>query len=31
VRDWLALFNRLDGNDLAETALVTVATAASAR
>ena len=30
LRDWLALFNRLDGNDLGETGLVTVATAASA-
>jgi trehalose synthase len=28
LRDWLALFNRLDGNDLGETALVTVGTAA---
>jgi trehalose synthase len=28
LRDWLALFNRLDGNDLGETALETVATAA---
>ena len=27
LRDWLALFNRLDGNDLGETALVTVGTA----
>jgi trehalose synthase len=31
LRDWLALFNRLDGNDLGETGLVTVETAASAR
>jgi trehalose synthase len=31
LRDWLALFNRLDGNDLGETGLVTVATAASTR
>jgi len=31
LRDWLALFNRLGGNDLGETGLVTVATAASAR
>ena len=29
LRDWLALFNHLDGNDLGETGLVTVATAAS--
>jgi trehalose synthase len=28
LRDWLALFNRLDGNDLGETSLNTVATAA---
>jgi trehalose synthase len=28
LRDWLALFNRLDGNDLGETSLDTVATAA---
>jgi trehalose synthase len=28
LRDWLALFNRLDGNDVGETDLVTVATAA---
>jgi trehalose synthase len=28
LRDWLALFNRLDGNDVGETALVTVGTAA---
>jgi trehalose synthase len=28
LRDWLALFNKLDGNDLGETALQTVATAA---
>jgi trehalose synthase len=28
LRDWLALFNRLDGNDLGETSLETVATAA---
>ena len=28
LRDWLALFNRLDGNDTGETALETVATAA---
>jgi hypothetical protein len=28
LRDWLALFNRLDGNELGETPLVTVATAA---
>jgi trehalose synthase len=28
LRDWLALFNRLDGNDLGQTPLVTVATAA---
>ena len=27
LRDWLALFNRLDGNDLGETALVTAGTA----
>ena len=27
LRDWLALFNRLDGNDLGETSLNTVATA----
>jgi trehalose synthase len=27
LRDWLALFNRLDGNDLGETSLVTAATA----
>jgi trehalose synthase len=27
LRDWLALFNRLDGNDLGETPLVTVGTA----
>ena len=27
LRDWLALFNRLDGNDLGESALVTVGTA----
>jgi trehalose synthase len=27
LRDWLALFNRLDGNDVGETALVTVGTA----
>jgi hypothetical protein len=31
LRDWRALFNRLDGNDPGETELVTVATAASAR
>jgi hypothetical protein len=28
LRDWLALFNRLDGNDVGETRLVTVGTAA---
>jgi trehalose synthase len=28
LRDWLALFNRLDGNDIGETSLDTVATAA---
>jgi trehalose synthase len=28
LRDWLALFNRLDGNDLGETSLESVATAA---
>jgi trehalose synthase len=28
LRDWLALFNRLDGNDLGETALVTAASSA---
>jgi trehalose synthase len=28
LRDWLALFNRLDGNDLGETSLVTAGTAA---
>jgi trehalose synthase len=28
LRDWLALFNRLDGNDLGETPLVTAGTAA---
>jgi hypothetical protein len=27
LRDWLALFNRLEGNDLGETALVTAGTA----
>jgi trehalose synthase len=31
LRDWLALFNRLDGNDLGEAPLTTVATAASTR
>ena len=31
LRDWLALFNRLGGNELGETGLVTVATTASAR
>ncbi len=31
LRDWLALFNRLDGHDLGETELLTVPTAASAR
>jgi hypothetical protein len=28
LRDWLALFNRLDGNDVGETELETVGTAA---
>jgi hypothetical protein len=27
LRDWLALFNRLDGNDVGETQLVTAGTA----
>jgi trehalose synthase len=31
LRDWLALFNRLDGNEVGETGLTTVATAASTR
>ena len=31
LRDWLALFNRLDGNDLGETELVTVADGCPAR
>jgi hypothetical protein len=31
LRDWLALFNRLEGNDLGEAELTTVATAASRR
>jgi hypothetical protein len=27
LRDWLALFNRMHGNDIGETALVTAGTA----